>query len=332
MRKDERFYKNLLDSLHDGVYFVDRDRRITYWNKGAERISGYENSEVVGMCCSDNLLMHINEEGANLCEKGCPLSRTLSDGLVREAEVYLRHKDGHRVPIFVRVSPLRDSGGDVVGAVETFSDSSSKAELIHRLKDLQRMALLDPLTERANRRCINIKLRSRLDEMKRYGWPFGVLFIDIDNFKAVNDEYGHSIGDKVLRMVARTLSSSLRSFDILGRYGGEEFVAIITNVDAEQLYSFANRLRILVEKSTLSTESGTVRVTVSIGATLAQPDDSVETLIKRADQLMYDSKSAGRNLVSVKLLAGQSDGDRLRAAWSAKREGCDNLVAGEMGE
>ena len=307
MRKDEKFYKNLLDSLHDGVYFVDRERRITYWSRGAERISGFDSFEVVGMRCSDNLLMHINDEGVNLCGTGCPLAHTLNDGRVREEEVYLQHKDGHRVPVLTRVAPLRDSSGDVVGAIETFSDNSSKAALVQRLEDLQKMALLDPLTELANRRCIDMKLRSRLDEMKRYGWSCGVLFIDIDNFKVVNDAYGHSMGDKVLKMVARTLSSSLRSFDILGRYGGEEFIAIIANVNAEQLYSFADRLRILVEQSSLNMESHTVRVTISIGATLAQPDDSVDTIVKRADQLMYHSKTIGRNCVTINLAIKQDE-------------------------
>ena len=87
MKKDKLFYKNLLDSLHDGVYFVDRDRRITYWNSGAERISGYESSEVVGRRCSDDLLMHIDKEGSCLCGAKCPLAHTLDDGLIREAEV-----------------------------------------------------------------------------------------------------------------------------------------------------------------------------------------------------------------------------------------------------
>jgi diguanylate cyclase (GGDEF)-like protein len=171
------------------------------------------------------------------------------------------------------------------------------------------MALLDPLTELPNRRCINLQLRSRIDELKRYEWPCGVLFIDIDNFKVVNDEYGHGIGDKVLKMVGRTLSSSLRSYDILGRYGGEEFFAIVANVDSAQLYSFADRLRLLVEQSSLTTGSDTVSVTISIGATLARSNDTLDTVIKRADRLMYHSKTAGRNRISTEQQVGQNEDD-----------------------
>jgi diguanylate cyclase (GGDEF)-like protein/PAS domain S-box-containing protein len=332
MTKGDHFYRDLLDTLYDGVYFVDRDRRITYWNKGAERISGYESSAVVGMRCADNLLVHINEEGVGLCKTACPLAQTLNDGQVREAEVYLKHKDGHRVPVLIRVSPLQDSSGNIVGAVESFRDNSSEAALLEKVEDLQKMALLDPLTELANRRYIDMTLSSRLDEMNRYGWPCAVLFIDIDNFKIINDKYGHSAGDQVLKMVARTLASNLRSFDILGRYGGEEFIAIIANVNEEQLYSFANRLRVLVEQSSQSAGTGRVSTTISIGATLAQTNDTVETVVRRADQLMYHSKSTGRNRISTDAEIRGKDDPILGSVWSVKNRASHDSVASAMGK
>ena len=317
MSSEDSFFRGILDSLHDGVYFVDVNKRITYWNRGAERITGYKSSEAVGICCSDNLLVHIDDKGANLCEAGCPLAQTLMDGSVRETEAYLQHKDGHRLPVLIRVSPLRDSGGLIVGAVETFSDNSSKAALLNRIDELQKESLVDPLTGLANRRCIDMKLHSRIDEMQRYGWPSGVLFLDIDNFKIVNDTYGHNVGDRVLTMVARTLSINLRSHDLLGRYGGEEFVAIITNVNMTKLYSFANRLRLLVEKSSLDTDYGTIQVTLSVGATAVRPGDTVETAINRADLFMYNSKVGGRNRVSIDKMFEQNGQDLIRKGWTA---------------
>jgi len=317
MSKKEGFFRGILDSLYDGVYFVDMNRRITYWNKGAERISGYESSETVGISCSDNLLVHIDENGVDLCKAGCPLAQTLTDGRERETEAYLQHKDGHRLPVVIRVSPLRDSSGRIVGAVETFSDNSSTAALLQRIDQLQKESLVDQLTGLANRRCIDMKLHSRIDEMKRYGWPCGVLFLDIDNFKIVNDTYGHKVGDGVLMMVARTLSNNLRAHDLLGRYGGEEFVAIITHVDMAELQSFAERLRLLVENSSHDTEFGTIRVTVSIGATVVRPEDTIETAISRADLFMYHSKISGRNRVSIDTMIEQNGRDLIRKGWSA---------------
>jgi diguanylate cyclase (GGDEF)-like protein len=143
-----------------------------------------------------------------------------------------------------------------------------------------------------------MKLHSCLTEFKLQTFPFGVLFIDIDHFKKVNDTYGHNTGDKVLKMVATTLSCNIRTTDFLGRWGGEEFVAIIPNLKQEQLVHLANKLRHLVAGSQLQLERSAVRVTISIGATLAQEEDSVETLVERADQLLYQSKTSGRNCIS----------------------------------
>ena len=161
------------------------------------------------------------------------------------------------------------------------------------------MALLDPLTELANRRYIELNMQTKLDEMRRYGRPFGILFMDIDHFKKINDLHGHDIGDKVLIMVSNTFIKNVRTSDIVGRWGGEEFLAIIPNINEDQLYFTANKLCVLVEQSGFSLDSGIVQVTVSIGATLAQPKDTIETLLERADKLLYYSKTTGRNRVSI---------------------------------
>lgn len=299
MKTSDTFYRELLDSLYDGVYFVDRDRRITYWNEGAERITGYTASEVMGTRCADNILTHIDEQGSTLCINGCcPLAYTIEDGMPRTAEVYLLHKDGHRVPISVRVAPLRDSNKAIVGAVEVFTDNSSKTAALERLKEFEKMAYIDALTGLANRRYTEIALNARYEELQRYGWPFGVIFIDIDRFKEINDRHGHETGDAVLAMVAKNLLSSVRSFDVVGRWGGEEFVAVVANVDHEELRAGANRIRVLIEQSTLPGDPP-LKVTVSLGATLARPEDTVAGIISRADRLMYESKTAGRNRVTV---------------------------------
>ena len=134
--------------------------------------------------------------------------------------------------------------------------------------------------------------------MMRYGWQFGVIMMDIDRFKVVNDRYGHDIGDDALKMVARTLLNSTRSSDFVGRWGGEEFIAILSNSSAVRLRKTAERYRMLVEQSSLPVPSGPIRLTISAGCTLAVPGDTPETLIKRADKLMYQSKARGRNVVT----------------------------------
>jgi len=299
MIADEHFYKNLLDNIYDGVYFVDINRKILYWNTSAEKLTGYESSEMVGRHCWDNILMHVDNKGISLCKGFCPLVKATTEQRMLEEEIFLRHKDGHRVPVLVRVSPVRDSNGQVIGALEIFSDNSPKITLMQRIEEIRKMALLDPLTQLGNRGYAENSLHARFDEMERYNWPFGVLFIDIDHFKEVNDSYGHDVGDKVLKMVAMTLRNSVRASDIVARWGGEEFVAIMLAVTKDQLYALANKIRILVEKSSFTARQNRIKVTVSIGAALAQPGDTVSTLIARADHLMYQSKISGRNVVTV---------------------------------
>ena len=299
MQSKKNFYENLVDEMYDGVYFVDMERRITYWNNAASRITGYAHDEVIGQRCSDNILRHVDVDGKNLCMDVCPVQQTLNDGNSREMEAFLHHKKGHRVPVLIRTSPIRDKQGNITGALELFSDHTDYELIKQRLAELEKLAYIDELTQLANRRYIEISVEMHLQELNRYGWPFGILFIDIDNFKSINDTYGHIIGDKVLKMLSRTFSGNARPFDFFGRWGGEEFLAIIRNVDAVMLKSIAQRFRALVEQSFITHNGRNISATVSIGATTGKIDDSSKSLIERADKLLYQCKNSGKNCVRV---------------------------------
>jgi diguanylate cyclase (GGDEF)-like protein/PAS domain S-box-containing protein len=293
-------YRTVLDGLFDGVYFMDRNRIILYWNTGAERITGFNKHEVIGKACRDNLLKHVDEEGRNLCfTEYCPAFNTIMDGEVREAQVYLHHKEGYRVPVLVRISPIRDESGKITGAVEIFSDNRRMEEMAARIDELEKLALLDPLTRIGNRRFAEIHLESSLSSMDRYGLPFCVFFLDIDHFKRVNDTYGHEAGDRVLRMVASTLLHSLRASDVASRWGGEEFLTVVPHVGRHEIGIIGKKILSLVEQSFLDTPEGPLSVTVSVGAALARQNDSVASLVDRADHLMYQSKRKGRNTVTA---------------------------------
>lgn len=299
MRLDQDSYQRIVENLHDGLYLVDRDRVITYWNKAAEQISGFTADEVVGRPCSDNILTHIDSEGNSLCTGMCPLAATIADGKSREAEVYMHHKDGHRIPVSIRASTLTDGNGAVTGGIELFTDISNQAANELRVRELEKMALLDNLTQLANRYYLERELHGRVEEKKRYHVSFGILFMDIDHFKNVNDTYGHEAGDDVLRFVANTFVANARPFDLYGRWGGEEFIGVIRNIDRQDLERLGNRLRLLIEHAYIDREGEKLRVTVSIGATLAEEGDTIDDLVKRADNLMYQSKEGGRNRLTI---------------------------------
>ncbi len=290
------FYKQVLNSIQDGVYHVDRNRVITFWNKGAERITGFTAREVVGNSCADNILRHVTAEGVELCVQGCPLADTMVDGKIREADVYLHHKKGHRIPIRVRSAALRDEAGKIVGAVETFFPSLTKLRTNEELKRLQREVFIDPVTGIGNRKLAEATLRQRMSDLKEYQVPFGVLFVDIDHFKAVNDTWGHEVGDEVLRVVSNSLAAGLRNMDEVCRWGGEEFLIILPGVTLDHMNSVAERLRILVMNSWLDKDGQRVQATISVGGLLAHdPKMSLETVVKLADEQMYLCKKQGRN-------------------------------------
>jgi diguanylate cyclase (GGDEF)-like protein/PAS domain S-box-containing protein len=299
---EDRYFKKVLNTLYEGVYLVDTKRHITFWNRKAKEITGYSVKDVIGKKCSDGLLIHITEDGKNQCGVSCPLRAAIEGEKQTERSVFLRHKDGHRIPVSLKTMPLIDGSGKIRGAVEIFRDDSTENYLNEKLTELEKQtekALYDPLTNLPNRKFLEGNLAARFDEMKRYEWKFGLLFIDIDHFKDINDTYGHTVGDRVLQMVSSTLQKNARPSDIIGRWGGEEFVAIIVNVDEKHLGKVAERFRILVAGSGFPFEKAAVRVTISIGGTIAKPADSIESLIKRADRLMYKSKKSGRDRIAI---------------------------------
>ncbi len=289
----------VLENLSDGVYFVDLDRRILYWNKAAEEISGFAAEEVLGRRCRDNVLNHCDDAGTILCGNQCPLQSTMCDGRQREAHVYLHHKDGHRKPVRVRAAPLRDAQGAVIGAVEVFHDDSELVDTHRHADYLESTSMSDPLTSVGNRRLGDAILAGMLEQHRRSERSCGVIFADIDGFKNFNDRFGHETGDQALRLVARTLVDTSRRDDAVIRWGGDEFLVLVADATTGTLRIVAERIRAMVERTRLIAERCDVLLSVSIGGTLAAPGDTPELIVRRADRLLYSSKDGGRNRVTL---------------------------------
>jgi len=292
---DSGFYKELLDQIDNGVYFVDRERRILYWNEGAYRLTGYKAEEVLGKYCYDGILCHVDLAGKHVCQDGCPLSASIDDGCVHEANVFLRHRQGRRLPVNVRVQPMRGTDGSVIGAVEIFSDNSAEIDARRKLEAMNRLAFLDHLTQLPNRRFMEMSLQTAVSEYQVHKDPFGVFVFDFDGFKAINDSFGHSCGDRALQEAANTLAGALRPTDIVGRWGGDEFLAIVRNVDLESLSELAERCVVLISETSVPVNNERrVTLLISVGAALSRPGESAEDLFRRADGLLYQSKTGGR--------------------------------------
>jgi diguanylate cyclase (GGDEF)-like protein/PAS domain S-box-containing protein len=295
----DELHKSIVDNLADGVYYVEPDRTIRYWNHGAEKLAGYHASEMVGRRCYDNILAHVDAQGNSLCHSTCPLAASMLDGEPRDVTIWLRHREGYRKPVRVRTAAVRDETGTIVGGVETFSDASAVVRAAQDADRARHEALTDELTGLPNRRMFDAAVRTRLENRGRYGWQFGLLVVDIDNFKAVNDQFGHAVGDAVLAGVSKTILGAVRAGDMVARWGGEEFAILVEASEAGSLGETAERVRALVAQSEVRHEALVLRVQVSAGGSLASRDDTPESLFERADGALYSAKHEGRDRIAI---------------------------------
>lgn len=151
MRLSEKFYRDLLDTMQEGVFIVAADGLIEYWSRGAETISGYSSAEMRGRHGCEEGNLHLDEAGSPLGDEDCPLTRTLADGLARSADIHQRRRDGSLVPVQVRTGPVHDEEGNRVGAAELFADDTTRKEILGLITEVEDLALLDPLTALPNR-------------------------------------------------------------------------------------------------------------------------------------------------------------------------------------
>jgi diguanylate cyclase (GGDEF)-like protein/PAS domain S-box-containing protein len=301
-------FRHVLDAISDGVYVTSPDRVIVYWSAGAERITGYSVAEVVGHRCDENLLGHTDLDGTRICLSGCPLQDCLDTGREHSvSEVFLQRKDGERLPVYVKTAVF-EIDGERYG-VEIFGELESVAgkELAGRIQELSDSAVSDPLTGLFNRRYLDAALAQQFALFKRLGRRYGVIQVDIDEVKAVNDQLGHLTGDEAIKFVADVLSKSVREMDVAARFGGDEFVVICALASDADLVAYGRRLvRIVRDSRFAPAEEAGLRVTVSAGGALVAAGDPDErAALSRADAAMYTAKKQGRDDFAI---AGNGSG------------------------
>ena len=282
---------DLLNSLSEGVYGVDVDGICTFINPVALRMLGFSRDEVVGY--NQHLLFHHHyPDGREYPYHECPLRQTLDDGRAREVEETFFRKDGNKVLVRLGAQPIWQDG-KVVGAVVAFQDISAQKAAEEKIIA---MALQDALTGLPNRRLLHDRLETALTRAGRNGSQVAVLFVDLDGFKPINDQFGHDAGDVVLVEVGRRLQSGVRAVDTVGRMGGDEFVLVLADLNStNDAEAVADKLTRLVEAPVLD-GARQYHVSASIGlAIFPQHGRDVETLLRVADRGMYVAKNAGKN-------------------------------------
>jgi PAS domain S-box-containing protein/diguanylate cyclase (GGDEF)-like protein len=294
---DGDLYKALLDHLDEGLYMVDLERRILYWNRAAERISGYLAHEVAGNLCYGDLMMHCDASGAVVCGRRCPLQAVMLDGKGRECTFFLRHRDGHRIPVQVRSRAIHDSGGAVIGAVEVFREALGGTR--HSLKELRAYGCLDSLTGAANRKYGEMRVSQALQALNSFQIPFGWLRIGLDRTEEMEQRYGQGIIDAALKTVSGTLDGNLGPLDVLTRWTKTEFRLERHYSSRLELAETADRLVTLVRASTLDWWGDRLPLTISVAGETAEHGDSLESLEARVADVFESCQASGGNRAAI---------------------------------
>lgn len=265
------------------VVVTDAGGRIERINEGFEAISGHGADDVIG--CDLRSLGIDRQACAGL---GAALDGAVRDGMW-EGELWYGRSDGESYPVWQSVTACRDGNGNVEHLVAVFHDISEQKRLE---RQLEWQATHDYLTGLCNRSLLEQFVAREIERARRYERPLALLLLDVDHFKDVNDRYGHSIGDEVLREVGRRLQGAVRGSDVVARWGGEEFMLLAPETGGEQALELAEKLRVLVRDEVIARAG---RVTVSVGVAGLDADDNFESLFRRVDDALYAAKTDGRD-------------------------------------
>ena len=281
----------IIEQIHDAIVGTDTAGVINRWNAGAQRILGWHRSEVLGRPAAEVGLADV----FGLLNAARSESRASPRHLDFEASI--RKKSGQTFQARVSLSELTSEGGEFIGVISYALDITDQKKLEARLEE---MATVDPLTKANTRRFLLDHGPPELLRARRYRRPLSCLFLDLDHFKRVNDRLGHKAGDQVLASFGKLCREVLRGPDILCRYGGEEFVALLPETGIDEAAAVAHRVNDRVRGAELSDDPAAGHITVSIGvAALQESDKDLQALIDRADRAMYRAKELGRDRVEI---------------------------------
>lgn len=280
---ERKKFNTVIQFMESAVYTV-KELKINFVNPKLLKLLGYSEEDLIGKRDHEVFVEPVDDR--------CEICEAISKGEEFTGDMVLKKKDGSYLIANVKVSHVRDELGKVVETVVCFWDIT----LRKKLEDaLYLNSITDPLTRLFNRRFIATVLENLKEKASETKQTFSVIMIDIDNFKRINDVYGHDVGDEVLSVLAETLKGQLRDQDIVGRWGGEEFIVVLPETDLKNAVLVAEKLRKAVEDLEIGIHR--LKITISLGVSEYKLEEEISNLIKRADSALYLAKRSGKNCV-----------------------------------
>lgn len=282
-----RLIGGFLDHTAEAIVITDARTRIVYVNRSFTRVTGYTLKEVSG---KTPRLLHSGRQTAAFYAH---LWKCINASGRWQGEIWNRRKNGEIYPEWLSITAVKSSTGKVENYLAIFADITLRKREEHELYDL---ATHDALTGLPNRFFFSERFRHAMARAKRAGHLVGLLYLDLDRFKPVNDSLGHKCGDKLLQTVARRIKRSVREEDTIARLGGDEFAVILEHLSRPRDAAATARKLLHAMAQPFRLDGHKARITASIGISVYPLDgDDVETLVKRADGAMYRAKSQRRN-------------------------------------
>lgn len=283
-----------IDQSSVGILMTDIKGNIIYVNNAIENMSGYKTSELIGNNPS------ILKSGLTKRETYKKMWETISSGGIWNGEQINKRKDGTLYYEDSRITPIYNKNNELKYYLAVKHDITERKVLESRLQEI---AIRDGLTNAYNRRYLMDRLYRIADNYKRVRKEFSIAILDIDHFKSVNDKYGHLAGDVVLVELVRIINKTIRSYDILGRYGGEEFILVLPDTDKNEAYVIINRILNKIRNHTIIYDNNNINITFSAGIAGSSEIDiksfNAEALINLADNRLYNAKDFGRDEVII---------------------------------
>jgi diguanylate cyclase (GGDEF)-like protein/PAS domain S-box-containing protein len=294
-RAEQRILANRMlvasEMLTEGVLIFDRHGRVVYANNAAGRILSMSHDQLLARHVRDRRWRFLHEDGTPWSLATHPAAETLQTGRMQRAVVMgLAKSDGAVSWISLSSRVAHDDQGRPCGVIATFADISERRTILDRL---QHQAHHDQLTDLANRRLFHKELDRAISRAERHGCAVALVYMDLDGFKRINDTLGHRSGDQVLRTLAQRLTGAVREDELISRYGGDEFVALLSMLPnpSREVQSFMERMRLTVAEP-IQLEAGAVHVGASLGASIYPHDGSTaEQLLHHADAAMLAIKA-----------------------------------------
>lgn len=277
----------IVESSNDAIIVKDLNGIITSWNTGAEELFGYQASEIIGSSIAILIPPDRLEEEKRIM-------RLIMSGKRADNFETVRWGKGRKpIDVSITISSMKDSAGNLIGASKIVRDITQRKESQERIEYL---AHYDVLTGLANRALLADRLRIAIENANRYSFQLGVLFVDLDRFKLVNDSLGHEIGDKLLKAVAQRMQSTVRHADTVSRVGGDEFIVLLSRIEAAKDAARAAEKLIVSASQPYQIEQHELLLTASVGISI-YPDSGRDagSLMRNADAAMYSAKAQGRN-------------------------------------